>query len=134
MLCMSIALDQLPDDVNALKSLVADQVARNEQLQVDKQTVLQKNAQLQSKVIILQEQLNLALARRFAASSEKIAPDQIRLFDEAEVDAEAQAVMPSEDDAITVPEHTRRKRGRKKLPESLPRIEVIHELADDERT
>ena len=117
---MLIALDQLPDDVDALKSLVADQVARNKQLQ--------------SKVVTLQEQLNLALARRYAASSEKLSPDQIRMFDEAEVDAEAQAVMPSEDDTITVPEHTRRKRGRKKLPEALPRVDVIHELADAERT
>ena len=114
---MPIALDQLPDDVDTLKSLVADQVARNEQLQ--------------SKVITLQEQLNLALARRYAASSEKIAPDQIRLFNEAEVDAEAQAEAV---DTITVPEHTRKKRGRRKLPESLPRIEVIHALADAERT
>ena len=117
---MPIALDQLPDDVEALKSLVADQVARNEQLQ--------------SKVVTLQEQLNLALARRYAASSEKIAPDQIRLFNEAEVDAEAQAVMSSENDEITVPEHTRKKRGRRKLPESLPRIDVVHALADNERT
>ena len=93
-----------------------------------------RNAQLQSKVITLQEQLNLVLARRYAASSEKISPDQIRLFDEAEVDAGAQAVMPSEEGAINVPEHTRRKRGRKKLPETLPRIDVVHELADDERT
>ena len=93
-----------------------------------------RNAQLQSKVITLQEQLNLVLARRYAASSEKISSDQIHLFDEAEVDARGQAVMPSEEGAITVPEHTRRKRGRKKLPETLPRIDVVHELADDERT
>ncbi|HEN46861.1 MAG TPA: IS66 family transposase [Mizugakiibacter sp.] len=130
MLCMPIALNQLPDDVNALKTLVADQVIRNERLHADKQAVLQKNAQLQSQVITLQEQLNLALARRYAASSEKIAPDQIRLFDEAEVEAQAE---PVEEDTITVPEHTRKKRGRKKLPESLPRIDVIHELADAER-
>ena len=131
---MPIALDQLPDDVDTLKSLVADQLARNEQLQADKQAVLQKNAHLKTQVLTLQEQLNLALARRYAASSEKIAPDQIRLFDEAEVDAEVQAVLPSEDDVITVPEHTRRKRGRKKLPDALPRVEVIHELPENERT
>lgn len=114
---MPIALDQLPDDVDALKALVADQVVRNEQLQ--------------SKVVTLQEQLNLALARRYAASSEKIAPNQIRLFDEAEAGVQAEA---EEADAITIPEHTRKKRGRKKLPEALPRIDVIHELANDERT
>jgi len=114
---MPIALDQLPDDIDALKSLVADQVARNEQLQ--------------SKVVSLQEQLNLALARRYAASSEKLSPDQIRLFDEAE--AETQASAPAEDETVTVPAYTRRKRGRKPLPAALPRLEVIHDLPEAER-
>jgi len=126
---MPIALDQLPDDVDALKSLVADQLARNEQLRADKQAVVQKNEQLEARVLSLKEQLNLALARRYAASSEKLSPDQIRLFDEAE----AQAAAPAEHETITVPEHDRRKRGRKPLPETLPRLEVIHELPDNER-
>jgi len=121
---MPITLDQLPDDVAALKSLVADQATKLND-------VTARNEQLQSKVVSLQEQLNLALARRYAASSEKLSPDQIRLFDEAE--AETQAAAPAEDETITVPEHTRRKRGRKPLPETLPRVEVIHELPDNER-
>jgi transposase len=113
---MPIALDQLPNDVDALKALVADQVARN--------------AQLESKVLTLQEQLNLALAKRYAASSEKLSPDQIRLFDEAEVDIE---VTLEADDEILVPAHTRKKRGRKPLPDNLPRVEVIHDLPESER-
>jgi transposase len=121
---MRIALDQLPDDIDALKSLVADQVARNEQLNAE-------NQQYKSQVLTLTEQLNLALARRYAASSEKIAPDQIRLFDEAEV--ETQAAVPAEEETISVPAHTRRKRGRKPLPEALPRVEVIHDLPETER-
>ena len=121
---MPIALDQLPDDVDALKSLVADQLARNEQLTTE-------NQHYKAQVLTLTEQLNLALARRYAASSEKLSPDQIRLFDEAE--AETQAVAPAEDETVTVPAHTRRKRGRKPLPETLPRVEVIHELPDNER-
>ena len=121
---MPIALDQLPDDVDALKSLVADQLVRNEQLTTE-------NQHYKAQVLTLTEQLNLALARRYAASSEKLSPDQIRLFDEAE--AEAQAAAPTEDETITVPAHTRRKRGRKPLPEALPRVEVIHELPDNER-
>ena len=76
---MPIALNQLPDDIDALKSLVADQAKK-----LDHFTV--RNEQLQSKVILLQEQLNIALAKRYAASSEKISPDQIRMFDEAETD------------------------------------------------
>jgi len=114
---MPIALNQLPDDVDALKALVAEQVARNEQLQ--------------SRVLTLQEQLNLALARRYAASSEKLSPDQIHLFDEAEL--ETQAAEPTEDETVTVPGHTRRKRGRKPLPETLPRVEVVHDLPDNEQ-
>jgi len=121
---MPIALDQLPDDVDALKSLVANQLARNKQLTTE-------NQRYKAQVLTLTEQLNLALARRYAASSEKLSPDQIRLFDEAE--AETQAVAPAEDETVTVPEHTRRKRGRKPLPETLPRLEVIHELPDNER-
>jgi len=128
---MPIALDQLPDDLDALKALVAEQVARNEQLYADRQAVLQKNEQLKARVLSLQEQLNLALARRYAASSEKLSPDQIRLFDEAE--AETQTGSPAEDEAVTVPGHTRRKRGRRPLPDTLPRVEVIHVLLDSER-
>ena len=119
---MPIALDQLPDDVDALKSLVADQLARNKQLTTE-------NQHYKAQVLTLTEQLNLALARRYAASSEKLSPDQIRLFDEAEV----QAVAPAEDETVRVPAHTRRKRGRKPLPETLPRVEVVHELPDNER-
>ena len=118
---MEKALDQLPDDVDLLKSLVADQLARNEQLSV-------QNQRYKAQVLTLQEQLNLALARRYAASSEKISPDQYRLFDEAETDTEVEW----EDDKIIVPAHSRKKGGRKKLPESLPRVEVVHELSGDE--
>ncbi len=114
---------QLPDDINILKALVAEQAARNTQLD-------QENARLGAKVLSLQEQLNLALARRYAASSEKLSPDQIRLFDEAEVEAQAE---PGEDETLTVPEHSRRKRGRKKLPDTLPRVDVVHELPAKEQ-
>jgi transposase len=122
---MEKALNQLPDDVDLLKSLVADQLARNEQLQADKQAIVQENEGLKARVLTLQEQLNLALARRYAASSEKISPDQYRLFDEAEADTPAE---PPEDE-ITVPAHTRKKGGRRKLPKTLLRVEVVHELS-----
>jgi transposase len=135
---MPIALHQLPDDIDALKSLVANQLARNEQLQAEQQSVTQKNEQLKAQVLSLQEQLNLAIARRYAASSEKISPDQIYLFDEAEAAGCAGAEVddtaePEADETVTVAAHQRKKRGRKPLPETLPRIEVIHELAESER-
>lgn len=136
---MAIALDQLPDDPDVLKSLLAEQLLCNEKLQSRQKIIAQKNEQLitenqryKSQVLTLTEQLNLALARRYAASSEKVSADQLRLFDEAEGDVEGLGT-PTEDETVTVPEHTRKKRGRKKLPSSLPRIDVIHELKDNER-
>jgi len=118
---MEKASNQLPDDVDLLKSLVADQMARNEQLST-------QNQRYKAQVLSLQEQLNLALARRYAASSEKISPDQYRLFDEAETAADTEL----EDDEVIVPAHSRKKGGRRKLPETLPRVDVIHELSGDD--
>jgi len=120
---MPIAPNQLPDDVDALKSLVAEQVARNEQLTTE-------NQRYKTQVLTLQEQLNLALAKRYAASSEKISPDQVCMFNEAEVAVES---APDADDEIIVPAHTRKKRGRKPLPDNLPRVDVVHELPESER-
>ena len=88
---MKEAPNQLPDDVDLLKSLLADQAIKLNEAATQKQQLLARNEQLSSQnqrykaqVLTLQEQLNLALARRYAASSEKISPDQYRLFDEAE--------------------------------------------------
>jgi transposase len=120
---MPIALNQLPDDIDALKSLVAEQVARNEQLTTE-------NQRYKTQVLTLREQLNLALAKRYAASSEKISPDQVCMFNEAEAAVES---APDADDEIIVPAHTRKKRGRKPLPNNLPRVDVVHELPESER-
>ena len=120
---MPIALNQLPDDIDALKSLVAEQVARNEQLSTE-------NQRYKTQVLTLQEQLNLALAKRYAASSEKISPDQVCMFNEAEAAVES---APDADDEIIVPAHTRKKRGRKPLPDNLPRVDVVHELPESKR-
>jgi len=139
---MPIAPHQLPDDIDALKSLLTDQLVRNEKIQADKQAVDQKNEQLttqnqryKAQVLALTEQLNLALARRYAASSEKCSPDQIYMFDEAELDGDAEpdTAAGAHDDEVMVAAHKRKKRGRKPLPDSLPRIDVIHELPESER-
>jgi transposase len=122
---MSIALNELPDDVDALKNLVLEKTARNAQLTTE-------NERYRSQVDILQEQLNIALAKRFASRSEQLSPDQIRLFDEAESTLLA-AVEIDIEETVTVSPHGRKKGGRKPLPTHLPRVDVIHELAEAER-
>jgi len=121
-----------PAETPSLQDLVTAQAARIAELE-------QQNAHQSARIVTLQEQLNLALARRFAARSERLSPDQIRLFDEAESEAlahgETQAGVEDEDadDDIDVPAHRRRRGKRKALPESLPRVEIRHELPEDER-
>jgi hypothetical protein len=101
--------DQLPDDIDALKALVLEQAVHVQRIEAEKTAVEEKNVRLDAKVFSLQEQLNLALARRYAASSEKLSPDQIYLFDEAEADALAGADDDATvDETVEVPAHSRR--------------------------
>ncbi|HEY4645493.1 MAG TPA: IS66 family transposase [Steroidobacteraceae bacterium] len=94
-------------------------------------------ARLSVRVALLEEENRWLKQQLFGRSSEKrsaedIAPDQARLiFNEAE------ALTPAADTAaetLTIPAHERKKRGRKPIPAELPRIEVIHDLPDGEKT
>lgn len=109
----------LPDDIDALKALVCKQAA-----------------DYQSRIDTLQEQLNILLHKRFGPSSEKSPPEQMRLFNEAEMqlDEGAEVEAEEEEESVTIPEHQRKKRGRKPLPESLPRVRVEHDLPEEEKT
>ncbi len=124
-ICMSDAADktpELPDDVGALKSIIGE-----------------KSAQLRERdlrIAVLEEQLRLAAHKRYGASSEKSASDQLGLFNEAEslvgAPAADEDTSPA-NDAITIPEHTRTKGGRKPFPSDLPRERVEHDLAEAEK-
>jgi transposase len=83
-----------------------------------------------AKIAALQEELRLALHKRFSASSEKASPDQLNLFNEAEVTA---ATPTTDDLTTTVPEHERKTRGRKPLPDHLPRTRIEHDIPDADK-
>ncbi len=78
----------------------------------------------------LNEEIRLLRHALFGTKSEKLpaGPNpQLLLFDMPEN-------PPKEPEKeVTVPEHTRQKRGRKKLPEDLPRIDVIHDIGAEEK-
>ena len=80
MLGMPNVPNQLADDIDALKALVGEQPALANRLET-------QNAHLDAKVLSLRKQLYPALAHRYAGSSEKLSPDQVYLFDEADADA-----------------------------------------------
>lgn len=113
-----MARTELPSSVDALRDLVVEQ-----QRLIDEQA---------EKIAFLEEWKRLIDSQRFASRSEKASPDQFPLFNEAEVEA-ATADEETDEDTISVPAHTRKKRGRKPLPEFLPVREILHDLSDEEK-
>ncbi|MDP9179837.1 MAG: IS66 family transposase [Gemmatimonadota bacterium] len=88
-------------------------------------------ARLSAHLQVLREQINVLTAKRFGHSSEKYSLDQLRLFNEAELAAPpAEEITP---ETIEIPAHRRRAGGRKPLPPQLPRIEIVHDLAEEEK-
>jgi transposase len=124
----------LPDDVGALKKIIADQgriIARNESVIVQKDSVISNKEQ---RIIILEEFVRLHKLKTFTASTEK-STDQQEMFNEAELSVAAEAVLTeqeSERDAAShdVPVKPKQKAGRKPLPDSLPRIRIEHRVAE----
>ncbi len=117
-----INLRELPNDVEVLKSLLRDQG----------QSYERQLRHLQARVDQLEEEKRRLLARQYGPSSEKAPSAQMRLFNEPEASADQDALAEAKE-TITVPEHKRRRSHRKPLPDHLPRIEVEHDLSDEER-
>ncbi|MCG8616108.1 MAG: IS66 family transposase, partial [Desulfobacterales bacterium] len=67
----------------------------------------------------------------FGRKSEKTFRDdgQLPLFDMPE----PELPILEEPETVTINKHTRKKRGRKPLPADLPRVDVVHELSEQER-
>jgi len=115
---VSIACTELPDDPEALR----DYALRQHEL-IDAQA---------DELRILREHIRLLKHHRFGRKSEQSADEQIRLFNEAELGDDG----PDEDEApaeTPVAAHTRKKRGRKPLPGWIPRVEILHDLPEDEK-
>lgn len=115
---MNFDIDTLPDDSKSLKRIITDL-----QGLYDKETG------------ILLEQIRHLRGQLFGRKSEKLPSNmdatQMFLFDMPEP-ADIEPAEP--EDEIHVLPHTRKKRGRKPLPENLPRIEVIHDIPTEEKT
>lgn len=123
----------LPPDIDALKTLLlAQQNAHLAAVQAIRQ-------EAHDYVIRMLEQAVLARQRMFGASSEQLSA-QSRLFDEAEALAqtstEAQDIAPQTPE-VTAPAADTKKPARGKrapLAAGLPRVDVIHDVAQADRT
>ncbi|PNV76231.1 IS66 family transposase [Leptospira inadai] len=113
-------------------------LAENEELKVLLHNIQKDNASLRSKISSLE---NLVLGYRkelYGSKSEKIDPSEIlqgKLFNEIE---ESQNDSPGlynghADEKVEVHSHTRKKPGRKPIPDHIPREEIIHDIPESEK-
>ncbi len=111
---MKFDVDTLPDDSTVLKEMLVESQAR-----FDRETS------------ILLEQIRHLRAQLFGRKSEKLPRESnvelLPLFDMPEDAA------PEDVEAVEVPAHTRKKTGRKPLPEELPRVEVEHDIDEADK-
>jgi transposase len=87
--------------------------------------------ELKQQVQLLTEQLRLTQHRQFGPSSEKTPPEQLSLFDEAEMEAKPDAPEPELEKIA----YTRKKRVGKRDEDfsGLPTEQIVHELPENER-
>ena len=91
------------------------------------------------RIRLLEEALRVLQADRYGASREKltVAPGQSELFNEAEAIVELHEVLGTEVNLKATPLRETKpatsKPGRKAIAAHLPRVPVVHELAEDER-
>lgn len=118
----------LPDRVEDLRALLLLQQSERAELNAKIDEYKAENERLAEAVRLLKSQ-------RFGRSSERSPAEQLGIFNEAEVEADAERdAAEAEEATVDVPAHTRRKRGgRKPLPENLPRVEIRRDLEDHEK-
>ncbi|MEM6483477.1 MAG: IS66 family transposase [Pseudomonadota bacterium] len=114
----------LPDEIEALRALAREQQRKLKQLSLY--------------VDQLVEQIRLARHQHFGTRSERFSLDQMGLvFNEAEAAfsrmADSSGLPASSsalDDTVCVPGYQRKRGGRRALPRSFLRVEIVHELED----
>jgi len=120
-----MARTELPVSKDVLQQLVRDLQADVEakQSKIDEQAAL---------ITFYQEWKRLIDSQRFGSRSERLSPEQGHLFNEAET-LDANDGVEAVSEAIAVPAHTRKKGGRRPLPDFLPVQEILRDLTDEEK-
>jgi len=87
----------------------------------------------EQEIELLHEQVRLLRAQLYGRRAEQFArlDPTLPLFELPPAPVEPSAGQKEEE--IVVPEHNRKKRGRKALPEDLPRVDVIHDVTEEEK-
>ena len=121
---MHVDVSLLPDNPVNLKETI-----------IELQTYIsKKETEHKIKIEILEEEVAYWRKKLFSPKSEKYTEydeQQGRLFNEIEY--ETTSLAKEIEELINIPEHNRKKRGRKPLPKNLPRKEVIHDIPEKDK-
>ena len=136
---MKVNTSKLPNGVQELHKMIRQMAADHETQLRGLQKSLQKERneriEQQNKALEYFEELQLMRRRLFGRSAERLPEEdrrQLWLFNEAEVIA-AREQPKQEQERVPVRAHTRIKRGRKPLPADLPRVEMIHDIPEEQK-
>jgi len=91
----------------------------------------EENLSQQQRIRLLEEMLITSRQQRFGTSSEKHSPQQA-LFNEAEVMV-LDLDEASSESTIDVPAHTRQRKKRVSIPETIEREEIVYDLPESEK-
>lgn len=96
------------------------------------QRLIEENHQQSLEIEYLKERIELLAAQLYGKKSEKKPLElegQISYLEDLPEETEVEPIV----EEVVVPAHKRKKKGRKPLPEGLPRVEVIHDISDEEK-
>ena len=116
---------QISEDVESLHALVRE---RDSEITRHRTTIDEYAREIEQ----LREYVRLLKSQRFGSSSERVHQDQLGLFNEAEQILD-EAGSEIEDETVSVPAHTRAKRGRRPLPAWMDRVEILHDLPEEQK-
>lgn len=126
---MSFDSGSLPDDIEELKRIIANQ---NNLLE-------ERNAALRDysiEVKILKEKVTLLQSRLFSKKSEKLGPIEQRqalLFNEIETLHDSHPELPLDEEPVIVTSPQRNKKRKKRIPDDLERREEIIDIPETEK-
>lgn len=122
------SMAQLQKENARLQQMIAEHDAKVVALKTD-------IARYKNYISLLEEQCKLAAMKRYGASSEKVSPQQLGLFNEAEsLDAPPEETLESEQhETIEIPAHRRQRKPRVSIPNDLPREEIVYDLAEEDK-
>ena len=131
-----VDINALPDSASDLKKIISNLNHKAiSEIQARDQKIKTRDQEIQTrdqKIQLLEDKINILQRNNYAPKSEKVSPNQLGLFNEAE----ELTLDKIDDDKFEDKEiitYERNKKRKPRIPESLPREEIIIDLPEDKK-